>query len=259
MTPCATSRTQACARTFSKDFPVRSSGAPLRVFHRVIMQAHALVQTQPAARAHTQTKCAPIAIAPQVSPLLCTALTLAHTSCTHMHTHSPSKTLRVLLSPRAVPPQSRRSGPPPPARRGPSTLRRNCRSHGRMRVKEWLDSCGALSTNMQRAEIDHVECRSYSDLLYNARGLKCATLAHALSLSQCLHKSSSDMSRAAAAARPSLLAISAKRNPKRPLHGALVAAVTPERPSRVHGQAEENGKPENSGKTQKSWQIEIRS
>ena len=83
MTPCATSRTQACARTFSKDFPVRSSGAPLRVFHRVIMQAHALVQTQPAARAHTQTKCAPIAISPQVSPLLCTALTLAHTSCTH--------------------------------------------------------------------------------------------------------------------------------------------------------------------------------
>ena len=128
-----------------------------------------------------------------------------------------------------------------------------------MRVKEWLDSCGALSTNMQRAEIDHVECRSHSDLLYNARGLKCATLAHALSLSQCLHKSSSDMSRAAAAARPSLLSISAKRNPKRPLHGALVAAVTPERPSRVHGQAEENGKPENSGKTQKSWQIEIRS
>ena len=168
--------------------------------------------------------------------------------------------LRVLLSPRAVPPQSRRYGPPPPARRGPSTLRRNCRSHGRMRVKEWLDSCGALSTNMQGAEIDHVECRSHSDLLYNARGLKCATLAHALSLSQCLHKSSSDMSRAAAAARPSLLSISAKRNPKRPLHGALVAAVTPERPSRVHGQAEENGKPENSGKThQKSWQIEIRS
>ena len=193
------------------------------------------MQTQPAARAYTQTKCAPIAIAPQVSPLLCTALTLAHTSCTHMHTHSPSKNLRGLLSPRAVPPQSRRSGPPPPARRGPSTLRRNCRSHGRIRVKEWLDSCGALSTNMQRAEIDHVECRSHSDLLYNARGLKCATLAHALSLSQCLHKSSSDMSRAAAAVRPSLLTISAaKRNPKRPLHGALCVALTPERPSRVH-------------------------
>ena len=104
-----------------------------------------------------------------------------------------------------------------------------------MRVKEWLDSCGALSTNMQRAEIDHVECRSHSDLLYNARGLKCATLAHALSLSQCLHKSSSDMSRAAAAVRPSLLTISAaKRNPKRPLHGALCVALTPERPSRVH-------------------------
>ena len=79
-----------------------------------------------------------------------------------------------------------------------------------------------------------MECRSYSDLLYNARGLKCATLAHALSLSQCLHKSSSDMSRAAAAARPSLLIISAKRNPKRPLHGALCDALTPERPSRVH-------------------------
>ena len=160
------------------------------------------MQTQPAARAYTQTKCAPIAIAPQVSPLLCTALTLAHTSCTHMHTHSPSKNLRGLLSPRAVPPQSRRSGPPPPARRGPSTLRRNCRSHGRIRVKEWLDSCGALSTNMQRAEVDHVECRSQSDLVYNARGLKCATLARALSLSQRLHKSSSDMSRAAAAVGP---------------------------------------------------------
>ena len=106
-----------------------------------------------------------------------------------------------------------------------------------------------------------MECESYSDLLYNARGLKCATLAHALSLSQCLHKSSSDMSRAAAAARPSLLAISAKRNPKRPLHGALVAAVTPERPSRVHGQAEERER--KTGKlrenSQKSWQIEIRS
>ena len=51
---------------------------------------------------------------------------------------------------------------------------------------------------------------------------------------QCLHKSRSDLSRAAAAARPSSLAISAKRNPKSPLHGALVAALTPERPSRVH-------------------------
>ena len=80
--------------------------------------------------------------------------------------------------------------------------RRTCRSHGRMRVKEWLDSCGALSTNMQRAEVDHVECRSQSDLVYNARGLKCATLARALSLSQRLHKSSSDMSRAAAAVGP---------------------------------------------------------
>ena len=143
------------------------------------------MQTQPAARAYTQTKCAPIAIAPQVSPLLCTALTLAHTSCTHMHTHSPSKTLRVLLSPRAVPLQSRRSGPPPPARRGPSTLRRNCRSHGRMRVKEWLDSCGALSTNMQRADIDHVGA---GRTLIFCTTRVASILAHCLrALSRCLN------------------------------------------------------------------------
>ena len=188
------------------------------------MQAHALVQTQPAARAHTQTKCAHRDRAAGVSTALHCTHTRAHILHTHAHPFTEQESSH-LLSPRAVPPQSRRSGPPPPARRGPSTLRRNCRSHGRMRVKEWLDSCGAQSTNMQRAEIDHVECRSHSDLLYNARGLKCATLAHALSLSQCLHKSSSDMSRAAAAVRPSLLTISAKRNPKRPLHTASRCAL----------------------------------
>ena len=198
-------------------------------------------------------------LAAGVSTALHCTHTRAHILHTHAHPFAEQESSRSLVAARgasAIPSFRPASACSP----GPSTLRRNCRSHGRIRVKEWLDSCGALSTNMQRAEIDHVECRSHSDLLYNARGLKCATLAHALSLSQCLHKSSSDMSRAAAAARPSLLSISAKRNPKRPLHGALVAAVTPERPSRVHGQAEENGKPENSGKThQKSWQIEIRS
>ena len=136
-------------------------------------------------RIHANQVRAHRAIAPQVSPLLCTALTLAHTSCTLMHTHSPSKTLRVLLSPRAVPLQSRRSGPPPPARRGPSTLRRNCRSHGRMRVKEWLDSCGALSTNMQRADIDHVGA---GRTLIFCTTRVASILAHCLrALSRCLN------------------------------------------------------------------------
>ena len=168
-----------------------------------------------------------------VSTALHCTHTRAHILHTHAHPFAEQDSSRSLVAARgasAIPSFWPASACSP----GPSTLRRNCRSHGRMRVKEWLDSCGALSTNMQRAEIDHVECRSHSDLLYNARGLKCATLAHALSLSQCLHKSSSDMSRAAAAVRPSLLTISAKRNPKRPLHGALCDALTPERPSRVH-------------------------
>ena len=230
MTPCAASRTQTCARTFSKDFTVRSSGVSLRVFHRRTRwckpsQQHAHTR-KPSARPSRDR-------AAGVSTALHCTHTRAHILHTHAHPFAEQDSSRSLVAARgasAIPSFWPASACSP----GPSTLRRNCRSHGRMRVKEWLDSCGALSTNMQRAEIDHVECRSHSDLLYNARGLKCATLAHALSLSQCLHKSSSDMSRAAAAVRPSLLTISAKRNPKRPLHGALCDALTPERPSRVH-------------------------
>ena len=114
-----------------------------------------------------------------VSTALHCTHTRAHILHTHAHPFAEQESSRSLVAARgasAIPSFWPASACSP----GPSTLRRNCRSHGRMRVKEWLDSCGALSTNMQRAEIDHVECRSHSDLLYNARGLKCAPLAHAL-------------------------------------------------------------------------------
>ena len=228
MTPCAASRTQTCARTFSKDFTVRSSGVSLRVFHRRTRwckpsQQHAHTRKPSARPSRSRRTC-----------LHCSALH-SHTRTHPAHTCTPIRRARIF----AV--SCRRA-----------RCLRNPVVQARLRLLAWAvnaapklpfawqNTCQGVvgqlrRPNMQRAEVDHVECRSHSDLLYNARGLKCATLAHALSLSQCLHKSSSDMSRAAAAVRPSLLTISAaKRNPKRPLHGALCVALTPERPSRVH-------------------------
>ena len=209
------------------------------------MQAHALVQTQPAARAHTQTKCAHRDRAAGVSTALHCTHTRAHILHTHAHPFTEQESSH-LLSPRAVPPQSRRSGPPPPARRGPSTLRRNCRSHGRMRVKEWLDSCGALSTNMQRADIDHVGA---GRTLIFCTTRVASNAPHLRTLSRCLNACTSPARTCLGQlllSGPHCLPSAQSAIPRdrfTPLHGALCDALTPERPSRVHCRKErKNGK-----------------
>ena len=195
------------------------------------------MQTQPAARAYTQTKCAPIAIAPQVSPLLCTALTLAHTSCTHMHTHSPSKNLRGLLSPRAVPPQSRRSGPPPPARLG----RQRC-AETAVRMAECVSRSGwtVAAPKVQTCSAQRLTMWSAGRTLIFCTTRVASNAPHLRTLSRCLNACTSPARTCLGQlllSGPHCLPSAQSAIPRdrfTPLHGALCDALTPERPSRVH-------------------------
>ena len=116
-------------RAHSVNTPVHSSFR-IKMQARPVMLVHSLARCQTCA----STQCCDVVehhrscLHPsRRSCLHCTALALAHTSCTHMHTHQPSKSLRVLLSSRCL----RNPGVLAHLRLlagGPSTLRRNCRS-----------------------------------------------------------------------------------------------------------------------------------
>ena len=95
MTPCAASRTQTCARTFSKDFTVRSSGVSLRVFHRRTRwckpsQQHAHTR-KPSARPSRDR-------AAGVSTALHCTHTRAHILHTHAHPFAEQDSSRSLVA-----------------------------------------------------------------------------------------------------------------------------------------------------------------
>ena len=88
MTPCAASRTQTCARTFSKDFTVRSSGVSLRVFHRRTRwckpsQQHAHTRKPSARPSRSRRRC-----------LHCSALH-SHSRTHPAHTCTPIRRARI--------------------------------------------------------------------------------------------------------------------------------------------------------------------
>ena len=209
------------------------------------MQAHALVQTQPAARAHTQTKCAHRDRAAGVSTALHCTHTRAHILHTHAHPFTEQESSH-LLSPRAVPPQSRRSGPPPPARLG----RQRC-AETAVRMAECVSRSGwtVAAPKVQTCSAQRLTMWSAGRTLIFCTTRVASNAPHLRTLSRCLNACTSPARTCLGQlllSGPHCLPSAQSAIPRdrfTPLHGALCDALTPERPSRVHCRKErKNGK-----------------